>query len=95
MAWLERGAKPDEFPTTQRDVDLYAGTLVIEPDGRLLKYERGPYPMNFLDTQTAIGSGGDFARAAMACGRTAAQAVEMAALFDSGTGNGIDTLALE
>ncbi|MDE2468427.1 MAG: hypothetical protein KGL35_06715 [Bradyrhizobium sp.] len=43
---------------------------------------------------TASGSGRDYAMAAMACGKTAAEAVEIAARFDIGTGGGVDTLTL-
>jgi hypothetical protein len=40
----------------------------------------------------AIGSGMDFALAAMACGKTAAEAVEIAARFDPNTGGRVDVI---
>ncbi len=47
-----------------------------------------------LDPFAAIGSGSGIALGAMAAGKTAAEAVEIAARFDSGTGNGVDVLEL-
>lgn len=93
FAWIERGRRPDDFPASQRDKDDYAPVLVID-GGRVLKYERTPFPIEFETVHHAIGSGRDFALAGMACGLTAAQAVGLAAQFDSGTGDGVDTLVL-
>jgi hypothetical protein len=45
-----------------------------------------------LDRVMATGSGGEYARAAMELGKTAAQAVEFAARFDLGTGLGVDSV---
>ena len=68
---------------------------MIGPDKSIRKWERSPYPLKFHDEQFAIGSGRDFALAAMYLGKTAAQAVEVACVFDSGCGNGVDAMALE
>ena len=95
LAWWRAGADPTTFPASQRDRDDYSGILVIEPSLRILKWERTPYPLTFEDDQFAIGSGRDFALAAMHCGKTAAEAVAVACHFDSGCGNGIDTLTHE
>jgi ATP-dependent protease HslVU (ClpYQ) peptidase subunit len=51
-------------------------------------------PWLILSPQTAIGTGRDYALAAMHCGSTAAEAVAIAALFDPGTGGGVDTVTL-
>lgn len=40
----------------------------------------------------AIGTGRDYARAAMHLGRNAVEAVQVAILFDENCGNGVDTL---
>jgi hypothetical protein len=45
----------------------------------------GPYPITFRDKKHAIGSGMAFALAAMECGKTAIEAVEIAGKFDVGT----------
>lgn len=39
-----------------------------------------------------MGSGRDFAIAAMHCGKTAREAVEIASLYENGCGNGVDVL---
>lgn len=92
--WWIRGANADDFPPSQRDKDDWAGLLVVMPDGTLFKYERTPYPITIQERMHALGSGRDFAMAAMFCGRTAAEAVGIACRFDSGCGNGVDTLTL-
>lgn len=92
FAWFKDGADPSKFPASQRDKDTWAGLLIVWPDGGLWKYERTPYPLKFPPQQFAIGSGRDFALDAMHCGKTAAEAVEVACVFDSGCGNGMDVL---
>lgn len=94
VEWFRAGAKPEALPEAQRDSEKSAGMLVIRPNGVVHKYECGPYPMVMEGRQHAMGSGGDFARAAMYLGKSAAEAVLVAANFDSGTGNGVDTLEL-
>ena len=68
--------------------------LVVLPDRSLHKFESTPHPLRFPPQNFAIGSGRDFALAAMHLGKTAVEAVEVACHFDSGCGNGIDTLTL-
>jgi ATP-dependent protease HslVU (ClpYQ) peptidase subunit len=92
LAWFVAGHDAAKFPTAQRDKDNWAGLLVVWPDGWLWKYERTPHPLKFPPQQFAIGSGRDFALAAMHCGKTAPEAVEVACIFDSGCGNGVDVL---
>lgn len=90
--WIEKGRKPEDYPEVQKKYDDYScGCLVIE-NGRIFKYESGPFPLEFEQTFFAIGSGREFATAAMYCGKTAREAVEIASLFDSGCGNGVDVL---
>lgn len=92
--WIASGEKPEDFPDSQRDKEDWAGVLIIRPNGQIQKYERTPHPLTFEDQFFAIGSGRDFALAAMHLGLDAKQAVEVAIHFDSGCGNGIDTLTL-
>ena len=61
---------------------------------RIQIYNRFYPPYDIEDTQIAIGSGADFAMGALACGRSASQAVEIASRFDTATGMGIDVLQL-
>jgi 20S proteasome alpha/beta subunit len=94
-AWFDRGAHPEDFPASNRDKDDWAGLLVIRKGQPIARYERTPYPVLFEDKRFSIGSGREFALAAMHLGKTAAEAVEVAIELDSGCGNGIDTLTLE
>lgn len=94
IAWFERGADPADVPAFQCTSD-HVGMLVITPDARILKYERGPYPIDFTEEGVyAFGSGRDYAMAAMALGCDARQAVELASRFDIDCGNGVDMLTL-
>ena len=90
LAWFKAGRDPSTFPPSQRDKDTWAGLLIVWPDGTLWKYERTPYPLKFPPQQFAIGSGRDFALAAMYLGKNAADSVMVASHFDSGCGNGVD-----
>lgn len=94
LQWFRDGAIPADFPPAQRDDDRWAGLLVVHPGKNLCKYERTPYPVKFPPQQFAIGSGRDFALAAMHCGKTAEEAVKVACVFDAGCGNGVDVLRL-
>lgn len=98
LEWYRMGAEPDKFPGSNRNRDEWTQMLVIRRrDGEIeiLSYERSPFPVRLLDPFVAAGSGRDFAMTAMHLGKTAAEAVEVASLFDAFSGNGIDTLTLE
>ncbi len=92
LAWFKNGHDPAKFPDSQRNADRFAELLIVWADGTIWKYQRTPYPLKFPPQQFAIGSGRDFALAAMHCGKTAPEAVEVACVFDSGCGNGTDVL---
>ncbi len=93
--WIEKGRVHKDFPDSQRDKDDWQPVIVIEADGTPSIYERTPFPVRNENTFLAIGSGRDYARAAMHLGKTAREAVEVAIALDIGCGNGIDTLSLE
>jgi len=89
--WLEDQTQPRPAWQDREDASVHA--LEILPDGTVLRHEaQGSYPMG--RTQAALGSGAPYALTAMVCGRTAAEAVNIAALFDVWTGGGADVLAL-
>jgi hypothetical protein len=88
-AWWMGGADRDHFPQKARE-DL--ATLIVIQRGIVSTYNAGPFPMIHEAERCAFGSGRDFAEAAMYCGKSAAQAVEIACLFQSDCGNGIDVL---
>lgn len=91
-AWYDLGAKPENFPPSQRIADTAAWLLVVEP-GPVLKYfQVTPYPLLLEDEQFAMGSGRDYAMAAMYLGKSAAESVAVAIALCPECGNGIDTL---
>lgn len=94
--WFRRGRDPHAYPMFQQGpegapVDL----LCIEPGGRVLIYSRSPYPQVIEEEDVALGSGREFARAALFMGATAKRAVEVAIALDVYSGIGIDVLTLK
>lgn len=94
VAWITSGAAPETFPAAQRSNEDWVSFFVVRPGMPVLKYERTPYPVQFHDELFALGSGREFALAAMYLGKTAREAVEVAIALDTGSGGGIDTLTL-
>lgn len=92
FAWIEGGCVSDQFPKSQSDKEDWAATIVIDGAGRICMYERTPSMQVLEDEIIAIGSGRDFALAAMHLGKTAAEAVDVAAHFQCDCGNGVDVL---
>lgn len=93
LRWVEAGMKGDrpDFGEGEGEfecliVDSDRGLWLLDEELELMKVEDG-----FL----AIGSGGAYAVAAMECGRTAEEAVEVAAKFDPATGGPIQVWRLE
>lgn len=94
--WYCAGADPTKFPKN-RDTNVYCHSylMVIHPDGKIVRYEREPVALRFLDSFAVMGSGRDYALAALHLGCDAVKAVEVACALDINCGNGIDTLTLE
>lgn len=89
LAYIEGGEKPvwlekDDFPVI----------IFVKPDRTIWGIEKYLNAFQIEEKRAACGSGRDFALAAMACGKTAQEAVELASQFDCSTGMGIDTLML-
>lgn len=94
IEWIRRGMDPQDFPSTQRDSKESCACMVVHRDGTKWSFERAPYPLVLEDQKVAIGSGRDFALAAMFMGADARQAVEVACHFDTSCGNGIDWMSI-
>jgi len=94
VEWVRSGRVPEKFPASQRGSD-WAPVLVIEADGSMSSYNQAPYPIRWEGRFGAIGSGREYALAAMHLGKTAAEAVAVACALDPSCGNGIDTLTLQ
>ena len=92
--WYEEGADPDKWPKHQ-DGDKWEALMVIKSNKTIWRYETQPTPWRIEAPFYAIGTGRDYAMAAMHLGKTSKEAVEIAALFDPNTGMGINTLTLD
>jgi len=94
FAWFAAGASPEAYPPAQREDATWCAVLAVRPDGTLLRYGLTPYPIQIANSFAAIGSGRDYALAAMHLGRGARQAVEVACALNTSCGGGIDHLFL-
>jgi 20S proteasome alpha/beta subunit len=95
MAWFADGADPKTFPERLRDDSYRSFLLVITPERQIHVYETGALPMVQDDPYYAIGSGRDFALAAMHLGFSATRGVEVANHLSSSCGRGVDILQFE
>jgi ATP-dependent protease HslVU (ClpYQ) peptidase subunit len=96
MAWYKEGAAPELFPENRDQNDsCRAQLLVVDAGPRVRIFESTAFAMTIEDKHVAMGSGRDYALAAMHLGRNSRKAVEVACALDTGCGNGIDTLRLE
>jgi ATP-dependent protease HslVU (ClpYQ) peptidase subunit len=93
LEWFKCGANPAAFPNEQRTMEDWTLLVVINAEG-VFEYQRSPFPIQIESSPWASGAGRDYALAAMHCGKTAREAVEIACKFDVSCGNGIDTLEL-
>lgn len=93
LAWLNGARNPAEYPPEQKDNDTSA--FVVRPDGSRTSYGKTPHFQVIEDEFYAMGHGRDFALAAMHCGKTAREAVELTCRLDVFCGNGIDCLTLD
>jgi len=96
IEWIKAGRDPLSFPVAQTSKDDWQPVCVIEPDSAFtLIYERTPFPIQYEHRAFAIGSGREFARAALYLGKTAVEAVGVANALCISCGNGIDTLTFK
>lgn len=92
VQWVRDGMDRSQYPSVQKEDPC--SFLVILPNGAIHYYSKAPDPLVIEDKTFAIGSGSEYADAAMYLGKSAREAVEVAIALDSGCGNGIDTLEL-
>jgi 20S proteasome alpha/beta subunit len=95
FGWYENGADPSNLPDCQKDKDRWTPLLIITPDKKIFRCEQDGIPFEIEEPFFAIGSGREFAIAAMAMGGDSIKAVELASRFDTGCGDGIDILGFE
>lgn len=95
LNWFRAGAEPSKYPQELRSREKFINALLIKRNGEVWRFEDSPHPYQLFGNFFAIGSGSDFALAAMHLGKSAAEAVEVASALNSGCGNGVDMLTLE
>lgn len=90
--WYERGADLGAMPDFQK-TDDFANIIVANKDG--CKYlMKQPAWLTVEDSFSAWGSGADFAMGAMAMGADAIRAIEIAGMFSTGCGLGVDAFTI-
>jgi ATP-dependent protease HslVU (ClpYQ) peptidase subunit len=95
VQWIEAGADPTAIEEKWFEHEELAGVvMMIDPSKTIHLFEHA-FPIIIENKFYALGTGGAYATAAMHLGQTAFQAVQLACLYDSGCGNGIDVLTLE
>jgi hypothetical protein len=94
LAWFRGGRKGTGYPACQKS-DNRASALFIDAEGRIWCYDKSVHPSLYEQPFYALGSGRDYALAAMHLGHDARKAVEVACALDNDCGNGIDVLELE
>lgn len=97
LAWFKAGADPKAWPEharTRADDNVPCLMVVFGKRQPVRMYDGNPYPCEYLDRKFAIGSGRDYALAALDCGRTASGAVRVAIKRDSNCGGNVDALLL-
>jgi hypothetical protein len=93
VEWLRAGAVPADYPKKQET--NACNFMVVMKNGEVFRYETVPVPLRLENQHQAMGSGRDYALAALYLGHGARKAADVACALDSSCGNGIDTLTLE
>lgn len=95
LKWItEQFGDPKTYPVNPSN-DEYGYVMRINNAGEIWCYEGYPIPALMEDKFFAIGSGREYATAAMHCGSSAVEAVQIASIYNPGTGMGIDSFTLE
>lgn len=87
LHWYRRGATPDEWPSR---LDENESNLIIFGSGWAVDFQGSPYPVEVATYPAAWGSGSHFAIGAMAAGKSAQEAVGLAASYICNCGYGVD-----
>ena len=91
--WIRGGCDPEQRPTLEEGC---AVLLVHVKSGRAYcAVGRRPYLARVHAKHTAIGSGSEFAMAAMDFGKSAVEAIRYASKRDVNTGLGVDSFAVK
>lgn len=92
--WYEFGMDMTLWPKRDQDSESWSRLIVVTVSG-IVAYESLPIDVQNLEPFMAWGTGRDFAMGALACGKTAREAVEVACRFDIYSGNGSEEFTLD
>jgi hypothetical protein len=94
--WLASGRDPARFPAPPKDDREWRQLLVIHRSGLIERFEGGATaPIIVEESWHTMGSGRDYAAAAIMLGFDAVRAVAVASRLSEECGNGVDTLSFE
>lgn len=88
IRWWRNGAKASLYPQEMKEKECTT-TMIVFHLGAVLEFRALPIPEPVHVKMWAWGSGADYALGAMSCGKTAAEAVEIATKWDIHTGLGV------
>ncbi len=94
--WVEAGmtiTDRPKFGLNDREVEVEA--LMVTKKGKIYCFDNRIYPFEIDAPFYALGSGGQLAMGAMACGASAFKAVKIASQYDTATGGEIKVLAIK
>lgn len=94
LDWLRRAGTAAEYPGSVKDDD-WCSVMVVHRSGVIHLYESVGAPFAVDGYRHAIGSGRDFARAALWYGANALEAVRVASELSVDCGKGMNALTFE
>jgi len=95
--WFDYGAKKEDFPECQCGGDSAESTelIVALSDRTVWIYEHTAEPIQVHEPYAAWGSGAAYALGALAAGKNAREAVEIASQFDVQCGFGVKSFVVK
>lgn len=92
--WAEGGFKPDDLPDFGEESPDFE-VLIVFADGSARVLDEGMELLPFTDDYIALGTGSSYALAAMHCGKSPAEAVEVAAVYDCATSGPVEVFKIK
>lgn len=92
IEWIAGGRDASQRPRLQDEDAMSCHVLEVDPHGTCWLHTKGGRS-RITDRFLAVGSGSDYATAAMALGKTAEEAVELAIRFDVNSGGPVQTVS--
>lgn len=86
IEWYKDGCDPADYPA--RQTSDQGSSLMLFTHHEAFYFSLSPIRSQIIDEFSATGSGRDYAIAAMHCGKSPAEAVEIASIYDVNCGMG-------